>query len=173
MNINIRKEAPGDYDKITKVNDLAFEQTNEGSLIKKLREKKEFLEELSLVAEFDGKVVGHILFFPIKIKSGDIERQTLSLAPMAVVPGLQNKGIGSKLVKEGLKKADQLGYKSVLVIGHPQYYPRFGFEPASKWKIKAEFEVPDEAFMALELKQGELKDKSGTIWFPQEYYDCM
>jgi predicted N-acetyltransferase YhbS len=92
---------------------------------------------------------------------------------MAVTPDYQKKGVGGKLVREGLHKATQLNFKAVVVLGHPEYYPKCGFEPASKWKIKPPIEVPDEAFMLIEISEGWLKDKPGVIQFPVEYYDAM
>ena len=116
------------------------------------------------------KIIGHILFTKLKIlnEAGE-EYISLSLAPMAVLPSYQNLGIGSELVKSGLEKAAKLGHKSVIVLGHDKYYPRFGFEPASKWKITCPFEVPDEVFMAIELVPGALKNVSGEVHYPKEF----
>jgi len=170
----IRQETPKDYEQITKVNDLAFKQPNEGSMISAMRKNKKFIRQLSLVAEIDSKVVGHILFFPLNINSGEKSFKVLSLAPMAVLPDHQQKGIGKKLVIEGLKKAKEKGYKAVVVLGHPTYYPKLGFEPACKWNIKLPIEaVPDEASMAIELEEGFLKDKAGIIKYPEEYYGAL
>jgi putative acetyltransferase len=156
------------------VNDLAFNQPNEGRMIEALRKNKKFISELSLVAEIDSKVAGHILFFPLNIISGEKSFEVLSLAPMAVLPEYQNNGIGKKLVTEGLKKSKEMGYKAVVVLGHPTYYPKFGFERASKWNIKLPIEnVPDEASMAIELEEGFLKDKAGIIEYPAEYYGAL
>jgi predicted N-acetyltransferase YhbS len=173
MNILIRKESPDDYLQITKVNDLAFGQENEGILINQLRESSIFIPDLSLVAEKDNEVVGHILYYPIYIIGGGIKHQTLSLAPMAVTPKYQKQGIGTLLVKDGLEIAKDLGIDSVIVLGHPEYYPRFGFKPASDWKISAPFDIPDGAFMAMELIPDSLNEKAGIVEYPQEYYDCM
>lgn len=93
---------------------------------------------------------------------------------MAVLPEYQQKGIGKNLVIEGLKKSKELGYKAVVVLGHPTYYPKFGFERASKWKLKLPMEnVPDEASMAIELVEGFLEDKAGVIEYPAEYYEVL
>jgi putative acetyltransferase len=89
-----------------------------------------YISVLSLVAEIDNKIVGHILFFPIKIISQENEYETLSLAPMSVLPTYQKMGIGSKLIEYGIKAAKKAGYGSIIVVGHPDYYPRFGFAPA-------------------------------------------
>ena len=171
MNILIRSEEKKDYDGIKKVNDLAFGQINEGIMIEKLRDNSDYISELSLVAVLDNEIIGHILFFPIKIKNESKINKSLSLAPMAVHPDFQNKGIGSKLVIEGLKKAMEFGYTSVIVVGHPNYYPRFGFKPASKWEIRLPLKVPDEAVMALELNPGSLKNCRGIVEYPKEYRD--
>jgi len=170
--IKIRPETKEDCTKITEVNDLAFGQKNEGIIIERLRKSDRFISELSLVAELEGKIVGHILFYPVTIRSADSEFSALSLGPMAVIPELQGLGIGSRLVKEGLHIAKRLGHRSVIVVGHPEYYPRFGFKPASQWNIKAPFDAPDEAFMALELVEDELSGKSGTVEYPQEFSDA-
>ena len=159
----IRAETPEDYIVIEKVNDLAFEQKVEGFLVKKLRMDAAFVPGLSLVAELDGSVIGHILFTKIEIEGAHASFDSLALAPMSVLPAHQSKGIGSALVNEGLKKAKGLGFKSVIVLGHQRYYPRFGFKPASQWNIKCPFPVPDAAFMGLELMPGALEKVSGTV----------
>jgi putative acetyltransferase len=169
MNAKVRQETDKDYRGITNVNNLGFGQKNEGQLILKLRKTRKFIPGLSLVAEIEGRIVGHILFYPIEIKSDDQVFPSLALAPMAVLPEYQKQGIGSRLVEEGLKKARQLGSKSVIVLGHAAYYPRFGFEPAGKWGIRPPFEVPDAVFMALELVRDGLKDIQGTVEYPPEF----
>ncbi len=169
MNLRIRPETDEDTTRITKINDRAFGQEDEGILVQRLRRADAFDAGLSLVAEVDGTVIGHILFYPVVIESGVGSNWTLALAPMAVIPELQNKGIGSALVAEGLEAARKRGHRSVIVLGHAEYYPRFGFRPASRWDIKAPFEAPDEAFLALELVPGELSGKHGTVKYPAEF----
>ena len=169
----IRPERENDYPKIREVNDFAFGQENEGRLIEKLRQTENFIPELSLVAERNDEVVGHILFYPVIIRSDTSKFHSLSLGPMAVTPAYQRQGNGSQMVKEGLKVAKKLGHKSVIVVGHPEYYPRFGFKPSSQWKIKVPFDVPDEAFLALELVKDELKGKSGTVKYPDEFNEAI
>lgn len=171
--LKIREETENDYLKIREVNDLAFGQENEGRLIEKLRQTEKFIPGLSLVAEINNEVVGHILFYPVIIHSATADFHSLSLGPMAVTPAYQRQGIGSQLVREGLKAAKTLGHKSVIVVGHPEYYPRFGFKPASQWKIKMPFEVPDEAFLALEIVIDDLKGKSGIVEYPKEFNEAM
>lgn len=172
MNILIRTETEQDVSIITGIHDLAFEGESEGILVEKLRRKTEFVPELSIVAEVDGKVVGHILYYPIAIDSKEETYQSLALGPMGVLPDYQNAGVGIRLVKEGLGKAESLGYKSVIVLGHAGYYPRFGFRPASTWRIKPPFDAPDEAFMAIELVEGEPMNKQGVVKYPLEYLDA-
>jgi len=169
MDVKIRRETAGDHQNITVVNNLAFGQKNEGQLVMRLRKTKKFNPGLSLVAEVQGRIVGHILFYPIEIRSEGKVFPSLALAPMAVLPEYQRQGIGSQLVEEGLKKARKLGFSSVIVLGHAAYYPRFGFEPAGKWGIRPPFEVPGDVFMALELVRDGLKDIQGTVEYPPEF----
>jgi len=130
---------------------------------------KKFIPQLSLVATLDDKVVGHILFFPIKIESEKHEYESVALAPISVHQKHQKKGIGSALIKEGFVQCKKEGFQSVIVLGHPEYYPRFGFKPASNWKISAPFDVPDEAFMATELTENELRNVRGIVQYPDEF----
>ncbi len=168
MSLTIRPETPSDYPAVTEVNDLAFGQPAEGKLVENMRKNPKFIHELSLVAEVDGKIAGHILFFPVVIKSGNGKgKETISLTPIAVLPEFQKQGIGGELIKEGLKACKQLGYDSAIVLGHPEYYPEFGFKQANTWGIKDPFGVPAEAFMALELKKGALENTGGVV----EYSD--
>jgi putative acetyltransferase len=169
MKILVRKESFKDYQAITKVNNLAFGQENEGRMIELLRKNPLFDSVLSLVAEYNEKVIGHILFFPVKIINKCLEYPSISLAPMSVIPEFQNNGIGSLLVNSGFSVLKKKGYKSVIVLGHKAYYPRFGFQPASKWKIHLPFEVPDDCFMAIEIMENGLKGISGTVIYPDEY----
>jgi putative acetyltransferase len=169
MNVIIRSEKESDFDRITEINDLAFGQKNEGLLIEKLRKTKDFIPELSLIAEYKRVVIGHILFYPIHIVTDNLRFTSLSLAPLSVHPAFQNRGVGSKLVVKGLALSKELGFESIIVVGHAKYYLKFGFEPASRWGIRVPFDVPDEAFLAKELKRGALKSKSGIVVYPKEF----
>ena len=170
-NMTIRKETPNDHEQVRKILALAFGRENEGRLVERLRKSPRFVPELSLVAEIGDEIIGHILFFPIAVKSDGPQHSSLALAPVSVVPEYQGKGIGSQLITEGLKRAKELGYQSVIVPGHPEYYPKFGFKPASEWNIRAPFEVPDEAFLAIELEEDGLRGVSGTVEYPDEFND--
>ena len=169
MKIKIRTEEPQDYTAIRKVNDAAFEQQNEGRLVEALRAMPEYIAGLSLVAEADGGIVGHILFSPVEIRHKEVVHRAIALAPMAVLPAWQSRGIGSQLVEEGLRRARQLGYGAVIVLGHEWFYPRFGFRPASHWGIRCPFPVPDAAFMAIELRQDALKGVKGMVKYSRPF----
>ncbi|SMG31610.1 GNAT family N-acetyltransferase [Sphingobacterium psychroaquaticum] len=171
--VKIRPESPNDILTIQTVNTAAFGQPNEAQLVNKLRENAtHFIPELSLVALMNNEIVGHILLTTNKIvdATGN-EVESLSLAPMAVAPFLQKKGIGSQLVQHAIEKAKQLGYHSIIVLGHEKYYPKFGFKPASTFGIKAPFEVPDDVFMALELTTDALKNVAGMVHYPHEFME--
>ena len=176
MNISIRQEMEKDH-KLSEVlveksfKDEKYSDHNEHVLVAKLRKSDAFIPELALVAEFDGEMVGHIMLTKLIIKSDEKESTSLALAPVSVLPQYQNKGIGSKLITQSLKIAENLGFKSVIILGHDKYYPRFGFKPASTWGIKAPFEVPDESFMALELIDGGLDGITGTVVYPKEFLE--
>jgi len=162
--IHIRPEKPEDIASIENVTTRAFQGEEEANLIAAIRTSDYFIPELSLVALDDNtQTVGHILFSPVKIESPETSVEALALAPMAVLTECQNSGIGTLLVQHGLAACKKLGYSIVIVVGHPEYYPRFGFRPARDCGIKAPFEVPDEAFMVLELVPGALKNVRGVV----------
>src|SRR4030042_2066139 len=161
----IRPETAQDYAAIHEVNALAFGQEVEPRLVEALRPLPEFIPELSLVAVEAGRVVGHILFSPMFIETKDGAVPALALAVLAVRPELQNQGVGSQLVRDGLERCRSLGHRIVVVVGHPNYYPRFGFSPARARGLEAPFPVPDEAFLALGLGAGALNGIAGVVTF--------
>jgi putative acetyltransferase len=167
----LREETINDYKRVFEINLAAFKQENESKLINALRDNiSAFVPQLSIVAELNKKIVGHILFTKIHIKSNNGALfESLALAPMAVLPEFQNLGIGSRLVKHGIEKAKQLNFKSIIVLGHEKYYPKFGFKPAHIFNIKAPFDVPLNYFMALELEPDSLINVSGTVIYPKEF----
>ena len=167
----IRSETKDDFNIITEINDLAFSGNSESKLIINLRKNSDFITDLSLVALADDRILGHILFYPITIKSENDDYPTIALAPMAVHPDYQKKGIGTKLAFDGIQRCKDMGFDSVIVLGHPGYYPRFGFKPASNWEIYTDFDAPDEAFMVLELVINSLAGKSGKVVYPKEYLE--
>lgn len=158
--MDIRAERATDLAAVRAVNLAAFDTALEADLVDALR--IEANPVISLVADVTGSVVGHILFSPVTL-TGHPHLPLMGLAPMAVVPLEQRRGIGSALVRTGLIECARLGCAAVVVLGHPEYYPRFGFLPASRFGLRSEYDVPDETFMALELVAGILRDRSGTI----------
>jgi len=168
MNVMIRKEEEKDYERVYEIHLLACKQENEGKLIEKIRLGDDFIPALSLVAEMDDKMVGHILFSKVRI-IGDSVFETLALAPMSVIPEYQKKGIGSLLIMSGIMFAKELGFDSIFVLDYEDYYTKFGFQKVSNWNIKCPFRVPDEGFMAIELINDSLKNITGTIEYPDEF----
>jgi putative acetyltransferase len=156
----IRAEKAGDRDAVYAVNVSAFETASEAKLVDTLREQVQPV--VSLVAEDNGEVIGHIVFSPVSL-SGYPNLKVMGLAPMAVAPRQQRRGIGSALVRAGLDQCRQLGFAAVVVLGHPEYYPRFGFSTASQFGIDSEYDVPDEVFVALELEPDALSGKTGRV----------
>lgn len=164
--IEIRREAEADYPEVFQVNLLAFGGDAESRLIEKLRARP----HISLVAVDNGRVIGHIFFGGIFIESPDGSvSDTTGLAPMAVLPEYQNQGIGSMLVRAGLDACREEGHAAVFVLGHANYYPRFGFEVAAEKGFTCQFEVPDEHFMVLELTENALAGKRRKITYPAEF----
>ncbi len=164
----IRTKEDGDRIGVYALHAAAFETPAEAELVDALRERAHPV--LSLVAEVKGKLVGHILFSPVTLPEHP-DRQIMGLAPMAVAPGHQRRGIGSALVREGLARCRRLGFGAVVVLGHPAYYPRFGFQPASRFGLGCPYDVPDDVFMALELRPGYLHGVSGTIAYHAAFDD--
>jgi putative acetyltransferase len=165
--VMIRREEPRDAGAVRRVNELAFGQPNEANIVRELTAAG--ASTLSLVAEIDGYVVGHILFSPVTIDTPAGQVTAIGLAPMAVLPDQQRKGIGTRLVQEGLAELQRLGHEVVVVVGHPDYYPRFGFKRASQFGLRTEIDCPDEAFMAIELRPGALVGRGGMVRYRPEF----
>lgn len=155
----IRREETSDRSGVYSVHSAAFQRLDEANLVDVLREEAESV--LSLVAEDDGDIVGHIMFSPVMLTSHP-DCKVMGLGPMAVFPERQRTGIGSLLVATGVKECQKIGIGAVVVLGHSEYYPRFGFLPASRYALNCEYDVPDEVFMAVELIPGYLRSISGT-----------
>ncbi|MBH0157271.1 N-acetyltransferase [Fictibacillus sp. 5RED26] len=175
MDIKIRIERTEDYRKTEEVVKSAFEpeefsDEKEHLLVNRIRKTEAFVPELSLVAENNKQeIIGHILLSKVKIINEKKAVDSLALAPVSIISEYQNKGIGSLLIKAALSAAKELGYQSIIVLGHQDYYPKFGFQPASNWGIKAPFEVPDEVFMAIELTEDSLADVSGFVHYSEAF----
>lgn len=167
--LEIRQEMQKDYNEVYNVVKTAFASVehsdgNEQDLVVALRKSKNFIPQLSLVAVYEDKVVGYVMF--TKIKIGKYEE--LALAPLAVLPEYQKQGIGKKLIKEGHKIAKKLGYHYSIVLGSEKYYPKSGYVPASRYGIKAPFMVSNENFMAVTLNDTNFKI-SGTVEYAKEF----
>ncbi len=167
VSLPLRDEQPSDRKQIWNVNIAAFESDGEAKLVDSLRESG--IDSISMVYEEKGEIVGHILFSPVELAGDDSNLKIMGLAPMAVVPEFQKRGFGSELVRTGIARCLAKKYDAVVVLGYPEYYPRFGFIPSVKYKIKSEYDVPDNVFMVLELKKGSLKGKSGVIKFHEAF----
>ncbi|GAB5519624.1 MAG: N-acetyltransferase [Rhodothermales bacterium] len=166
--MTIRPETPSDHAAVFALNATAFPTDAEARLVDALR--KQASPIVSLVAEQDGVVVGHILFSPVTLPHHP-SLALMGLAPMAVHPQHQRQGIGGALVKAGLAACREMGAVAVIVLGHPEYYPRFGFVPASRFGIVCPYEVPDEVFLALELTPDVLIDAGGTLQYHAAFGD--
>jgi putative acetyltransferase len=147
----IRPETHDDLDAIRAINEAAFGQRFEADLVDALRREAEPF--ISLVADRRGEILGHICFSPVTIGDDGASQRCVGLAPMAVLPAAQNSGIGSRLVRAGLDECRRRGLALVVVVGHATYYPRFGFQPASRLGLRCEYDVPDDVFMALRLDE--------------------
>ena len=164
--MRIRPETNADRAAIRAVNEAAFETSTEANLIEILRDT--LVQYVSLVADVDGKIVGHILFSPVSLTEHPW-LNVMGLGPMAVIPDYQRKGIGSALVDEGLKRCRELGAQAVVVVGHPEYYPRFGFVPADRYGLRCEYDVPADVFMIAELEAGALSGASGLVRYDDAF----
>ena len=158
----VRPEQVTDVPMIRAINRAAFDSTTEADVVDRLRTDAENV--ISLVAEEDGEMLGHIMFSPVRLTEA-ADLRAMALGPMAVTPDRQRAGIGSALVRAGLEACQRRGIDAVFVVGHPTYYPRFGFKSASIVGFACEFNVPDEAFMVVELAAGGLHGKTATVHF--------
>ena len=161
----VREERAGDTEAIRAVNRLAFRGNAEALLVDRLRDGGLYI--VSLVAEMNGRVVGHILFSRLPIETAQGALNAVALAPMAVIPDKQLKGIGSSLVLRGLAMCRDRGERIAVVVGHPAYYPRFGFSAHLARCLKSPFS--GDMFMACELVPGALAGVSGTLRYPSAF----
>ena len=149
--MTIRDEDPADHDAVRHVNETSFGRPDEARLVDRLR--KEASPIISLIAEINGAVVGHILFTPVRVEcAGNDNWLAMALGPMAVLPAHQRQGVGGALIQEGLVRCTAINTPAVFVLGHPEYYPRFSFVPASQYGWRCTWAVPDEVFMVVPLR---------------------
>ncbi len=177
MNCLIRTETSLDYERVREVIKSAFyregkdSEFNEWSLVDRIRDSKYYINDISLVAEFEGNIVGHILFTQMKVNNENNSYNSLALAPVSVHKDYQKKGIGKLLVRSGIEKAKELGYRSIIVMGHPEYYTKFGFTLASKYHIGTTSDFNDKCLFGLDLVDGELSRISGVIQYCPPFYN--
>lgn len=158
--MNVRRETEVDLPAVYALNVSAFDTNAEAELVEALRGKVS--NHISLVAETAGRIVGHIMFTPVDLL-GCSSALIMGLAPMAVKKEFRNQGVGSALIKLGIEACAESKAGALVVLGHPNYYPKFGFETASKFDLSCEYDVPEDVFMALEIIPGYLAKKSGVI----------
>jgi putative acetyltransferase len=161
----VRDEQPRDRESVRIVNEAAFGRADEADLVDSLREEAAVL--LSLVAEVAGEIVGHILFSRMTVETEQGPVAAVALAPMAVLPQHQNRGVGSELLRRGLGRLREQGERIVIVLGHEHYYPRFGFSAEKARHLASPF--PPEAYMALELNDGALDGVRGAVRYPAAF----
>lgn len=174
--LNIRKETAVDHKHVFILIKKAFDALEhsdhkEQFLVERLRNSTAFIPELSLVAEMDNRIVGYILLTKISIKNGREEWPSLALAPVAVDPDFHGQGIGGKLIMTAHRIAVELGYKSVILLGHAEYYPKFGYVPTVNFGISLPFEVPAENCMGVELIPKGLEGVTGTVEYAPEFFE--
>ncbi|CAF2025261.1 unnamed protein product [Rotaria magnacalcarata] len=172
--LEIRPEQASDRNDVFRIHEDGFQRNDEAELVDKLRENSQFNTSLSFVASIDNKIVGHLLFTHIKINYAFTSKSfsSLALAPISILSDYQRQGIGSKLIEYGLNELKVHGFASVIVLGHENFYPRFGFVPAKEYKIRAPIPLKnDNCFMALELKPDAfpLNDEEGVVQYLSEF----
>lgn len=176
MEFKIRQEVKSDYPVVFDLIEQAFRNEmmsdkKEQFLVERLRKSGGFIPELSLVAVVNQKIVGYILLTKISIETNTESIISLALAPVAVLPAFQKKGIGGRLIEEAHHIAKESGYESVILLGHENYYPKFGYQPLHHYDLSLPFEAPKENCMAIELVPDALKNKKGKVIYPKEFFE--
>ncbi|MEX0964195.1 MAG: N-acetyltransferase [Pseudohongiellaceae bacterium] len=164
--MKIREETAADYAAVAKILNAAFEADAESRLVSRLRISAKPL--ISLVAERDGQVIGHILFSPVTLDT-DSSLPLMGLAPMAVLPQYQRRGVGSALVEAGLAACRRAQIGAVVVLGHPAFYAKFGFLNSSVFEIKSDYDVPADVFMLIEMQENYLSGHRGTAQYLEKF----
>lgn len=176
MSLTIRTEDQEDYQAVFEVIEAAFRSMEmsdhkEQFLVERLRKSDAFVPELSIVAAWNKKIVGHIILTKIKIKNDKDSFDSLALAPVSVHPDYQKKGIGKKLILESHERAKVLGFQSIVLLGHADYYPKFRYEKTSKYGIKLPFPAPEENCMVIALGENALKGVNGTVEYSKPFFE--
>ncbi|MEM9917964.1 MAG: N-acetyltransferase [Bacteroidota bacterium] len=176
MQLTIRPESPADYPAISQLVASAFEQVDisdhtEHLMIERLRQSAAYIPELAMVAEREGELLGFILLTKIKIRKEEEVFPSLALAPVAVLPAHQGQGIGGQLIRKAHEKARELAHHSIVLLGHADYYPRFGYQQAHTFGIRLPFEVPKENCMLFPLQEGVMEGVSGLVEYPKAFFE--
>lgn len=170
--VSIRQEQPEDVIPVRMINEKAFGQPSEARIVDSIRGA--CADAVSLVAVDDDQIVGHIFFSPVFIPGQIDVLQGMGLAPMAVLPERQHQGIGSLLARAGIEAMCKLNCPFIIVLGHPEYYPRFGFVPASQYGLSCQWDgIPDEVFMILILNEKTMVGISGMAKYRDEFDEAM
>ena len=164
--IEIRQESESDAPAIWRVHEQAFNEEDEAKVVEMLRASDSIV--LSLVAVTGGQVVGHVLFSPVTVESSPADSRWVALGPIGVLPDHQGRGIGSRLVREGLAQCQLQGCDGVVLLGDPGYYGRFGFVPASDYGLTDPY-GGGPAFQVIELRQGAIEQITGAVRFAPEF----
>jgi putative acetyltransferase len=164
---SVRDELADHAAGVRTVHDTAFGRPDEARIVDALRAGQS--KYLGLVAVDGGDIVGHVAFSPATLHCYSALFPIVALGPMAVLPARQRSGIGSMLVREGLAECARRGHDVVVVLGDPQFYPRFGFVPGRPLGVMSEWDVPDEAFMVAELTPGALRGRRGVVYYAPEF----
>lgn len=172
--LEFRREQDSDKNEVFRINQDAFQRNDEAELVDKLRKNNQFNPSLSFVALMDNKLVGYLLFTPIKINysSNSKSISSLALAPVSILTEYQKQGIGSQLIEYGINQLRSQGFSSIIVLGHEHFYPKFGFVPAKQYHIRASFPLTNEnCFMALELEPHAfpLNNEEGIVQYLPEF----
>ncbi|WP_215225639.1 GNAT family N-acetyltransferase [Echinicola shivajiensis] len=176
MNVSIRQETNSDYHEVFNLIKESFQNEpmsdhREQFLVDRLMDSDSFVPELSLVAEVGNQILGYILLSKVKIEDGHHSHEALALAPVSVLPEYQRRGIGGKLISEAHRKAREMDFKGIVLLGHADYYPRFGYRRASDFGISLPFDVPSENCMAMELYPGAFQNISGMVEYPKGFFE--
>lgn len=163
--IKVRAEVADDFNAIDVVNLSAFQGESEAQLVADLRSSAGFIPDLSLVAELNGRIVGHVVLSKVQLRTATGNSEILALGPMSVVPSQSHRGIGSELIDAAVARAKPLCYPAIVVAGHPNYYERFGFKPASEFGVSCNLGIPKDALTAMELVEGSLSG-GGEVEYP-------
>ena len=169
--VTIREERAGDIAAIRAVNETAFGRPQEVELIDALRKNHGVL--LSLVATLHGQMVGHIIYSPVTVGVEGKSVIGAGLGPMAVLPEFQRRGIGGKLIEAGNRKLHERGCPFIVVLGHPEYYPRFGFKAAAVYGLKCQWDVPADVFMVIVTHRTKMTGISGVVRYRPEFSNLM